>query len=459
MDLRAMAAQVAAAIDAAVDGSRWFRFDTFAECRYRTVRTMQLGVHYETINGSEVGVHTRLKAADGSTLSITAAGSPGQAVKESLNQLRRFLMVPQVNFGMATHSMGRKNPLPGAAVEDSHPVPTEAGLTDFADRILETNLGITGVLTFSELHREIACEDGATLVSDRQVRRRLHLEVSTPEGGVGEDGILLPNSEDISDPSVTEPVFDRALKRARYSYKRVPSPDGRLPVVFSGAAAGMLMHELVGHLLETDIIAAGGMALADRLGSQVCDMPLTVVDNPTLTGRWGSFTYDDEGRLAAPTPLLMDGIVCGVLTDRTRGLVNAAEYCGNSARRASHEYAPIPRMSNLSVSVGFDQLDDVIADLHDALYCDELTRGQVDPATGRFTLNMDSGRAIRSGRLCEYLAPAILAGNVLDVLASIRAICDDLDDIQTLCGKSGQQVLVEMNAPSLLVSALEVTSA
>ena len=111
------------------------------------------------------------------------------------------------------------------------------------------------------------------------------------------------------------------------------------------------------------------------------------------------------------------------------------------------------------MSVGFDQLDDVIADLHDALYCDELTRGQVDPATGRFTLNMDSGRAIRSGRLCEYLAPAILAGNVLDVLASIRAICDDLDDIQTLCGKSGQQVLVEMNAPSLLVSALEVTSA
>lgn len=458
VDLRLMTARVAAAIDAAVDGSQWSRVDTFAECRSRTVRTMRLGVHYETITGSETGAHTRLATADGSTLSITATGSPRDVVEDSLDQLRRSLVVHHARSGTAMYYLGSGNSLLAGTAEHSHPVLTEGGLADFADMVLGAYAGVAGLLTFSELNREIACEDGKTLVSDRQVRRRLHLEVSTPDGGVGEDGIILLNPEDISDRSITEPVFARALRRARNSHRRVPSPNGRLPVLFSGAAAGVLIHELVGHLLETDIIAAGGTALADRLGSQVCDMPLTIVDDPTLTGRWGSFRYDDEGRLAVPTPLLMGGVVCGVLTDRTRGSVTAAEYCGNSARRSSYEYVPLPRMSNLSVSVGSNRLDDVIADLHDAIYCDELTRGQVDPATGRFTLNMSSGKAIRSGRMCEYLAPAILTGNVLEVLASIRAVCDNLDDIQTLCGKSGQQVLVEMNAPSLLVTALEVTS-
>ncbi|WP_261799055.1 TldD/PmbA family protein [Actinomyces ruminicola] len=273
---------------------------------------------------------------------------------------------------------------------------------------------------------------------------------------MGEDGIVLREPGDVSDPSVTGPLLARAHRRAAYSDHQVPSPDGCLPVVFAGAAAGVLIHELVGHLLEADIIASGGTVLADRLGSYVCKMPLTIVDDPTLSGRWGSFTYDDEGRLASPTPLLVDGVVCGVLTDRTRGPVAGAIYSGHNARRASVQYVPLPRMSNVSMFAGTDRLGDVISDLDNAVYCDELTRGQVDPVTGHFALNMISGRAIRSGRLGEYLGPAILTGDVLEVLSSIRAVCDDSDDIQTLCGKAGQQVLVEMNAPSLFVGALEI---
>lgn len=457
MAVRLMASQVAEAVDATISGSLWHRVDTFAMCRSRAVQTVLIGNSYETITGSEFGVNTRLKASDGETFSVSVTGPPQYAVEGSLEQIARTIngirqqpgkLADYTLSDLCLNSTGTRIPSIGLS---------DLRLAKIERMILDSYCELAGVITFSELYRSIACENGFTLVQDQQVHRRLHLELQTSNGGVGEDGIVISSLDDILDPTVTSPCIDRALQRAVDNSKRIPSLEGRLPVIFSGGASGVLIHELVGHLLEMDVISTGGRVLADQLGSRVSDMPINIVDDPTLVGRWGSFNYDDEGYLATPTPLIVDGVVCGVLSDSTRGLMTGAKYSSHSARRASHEHLPLPRMSNLSMSAGIDHLDDVIGDLKYAVFCDGLSRGQVDPATGRFTLNMVSGRAIRSGRLCEHLAPAVLTGHVLDVLSAVRAICNDLDDIQTICGKEGQQILVEMSAPSLLVDMLEVT--
>ena len=332
-------------------------------------------------------------------------------------------------------------------------------VTDLSARVAAEQEVSSSVLVLSQLVRRTACVEGRRVAADRQVRRRLHLEIRTCSGGFGEDGVALVGGDCAGDPVITEPLVDRALNRARLDHRRAATPEGRLPFVFANAPAGVITHELVGHLLETDIIVSGGTSLAERMGENVCGVPITVVDDPTLAGRWGSFAFDDEGQPSVATPLLRDGVVCGVLTDRARGSVFGAPHCGHNARRASHEYVPLPRMSNLVMRRGEEAVDDVLCDLGFGVYRDGLTRGQIDPNTGRFVLNMTSGRAVRRGKLAESLGPAILTGNVLEALEEIRAVSSDMDDVQTLCGKAGQQVLVEMNSPSILVGGLEVARA
>lgn len=450
------AALVAAAVDSAVEPAHWNRFDTFVESRTRTVHTLDSVTGTQTITGEETGAHTRLIAPNGAPLSIAVTGPTHHLVDMSLNQLRQI-------DGSGHHADG--SPSPHSAVRRRQPG-REPGadllgvyLTELGRAVDRVRDVVSRVITFSELHRAVACEHSGDSAGDRQVRRRLHLELRTARGGVGEDGVVLAAGDELADPSVIGPFLDRALRRARMAEVRAAAPEGKLSVVFAEATAGVVMHELVGHLLEADIIASGGTALSDRLGHRVCPLPVTVVDDPTLAERWGSFVVDDEGRPALPTPLIEDGQVCGILSDRTRGSLAGAAYVGHNARRATHEHLPLPRMSNLVMSAGTDRLEDVISDLDSAIYCDGLTRGQVDPAAGRFTLSMTSGRIIRSGHLAESLGPAILTGDVLDVLGAIRAVGDDVDDMQTVCGKAGQQVLVEMSAPSVLISAIDVVRA
>lgn len=451
--LRTLATGVAAAVDDALDRARWKRVDTFVESRERTVHTLGSATGDQIVVGEEYGAHTRLLTSGASTVSLAATGAAHRLEHDSVVLLRA--LADEVELP-ATGA-----PLPARAVAPE-PMDRDVGqdarrLAELASQVMRSPDVVDSTVTFSELRRGVGCERDGRAVGDLQVRRRLHLQVRTERGGCGEDGASLSATELLDDPSVVDGLLSRALRRARDAEVRSDAPEGRLPVVFAGATSGVLVHELIGHLLEADIIASGGTALSSRLSTRVCPAPLTVLDDPTREDGWGSFRYDDEGRTARPTPLLHHGEVCGVLTDTAHHGVPGASHQGHNARRASHEHAPLPRMSNLSVAPGPDRADDVLGDLRFAVYCDGLSRGQVDPASGRFVLNMTSGRAVRSGRLSETLGPAFLTGDVLDVLASVRAVGDDPDDMQTVCGKGGQQVLVEMLAPTLLVTDIEVT--
>lgn len=424
------------------------RVDTFIERRARTVRVLDSVRPTATVSGEEAGAHTRLRRG-AQQFAVTVAGAGSVPYDHTLEWAASLDLTQRGDFWSSDH----RDPelvttTPDTVDEVLHDVSAELDAAPDIDQYR---------LTHSELRRLLACDrPGRPTELDWQTRHRVHVEVRTIDGGHGEDGLSAWSFAEVSSPDAIAGALRRAGRRARDRGTRVSCPEGRLPVVFADVTGGVLVHELVAHLLETDIITAGGTALSDRLGSRVCPVALHVVDDPCRPGGWGSFRIDDEGSPGRETGLIRDGVVRGVLADVSTPAPAGASEVGNNGRRASFEHAPLPRMSNVRVLEGSDSEPSMIADIATGIYCDGLTRGQVDPGSGRFVLGMTSGRVIRNRQLAEPVGPALLTGDVISALASIRAIGDTADDMQTVCGKAGQQVLVEMISPALLVADMEV---
>src|SRR4030042_6520289 len=73
------------------------------------------------------------------------------------------------------------------------------------------------------------------------------------------------------------------------------APMGRMAVVLSNEAGGTMIHEAIGHGLEADLAQQGLSVYSKKIGERVASPLITVVDDPTLPQKRGSYPFDDEG--------------------------------------------------------------------------------------------------------------------------------------------------------------------
>ncbi len=187
-----------------------------------------------------------------------------------------------------------------------------------------------------------------------------------------------------------------ALGRSSTRRPFQPRTGNQLPILFSQGTAGVLFHELVGHLLEGDIVAAGTSPLCPigRRGSWPSS--LHVVDDPTRFDLPGAFTCDDEGVPARPLTLIQHGEVAGALCDRESAAALARAPAGG--RRSTWSSPPVPRLSNLIIAPGAATVDNLRNDIRSGLEVCSLTGATVDPVSGRAVIRVESGWEIRHGR-------------------------------------------------------------
>ncbi|HOC43104.1 MAG TPA: metallopeptidase TldD-related protein [Thermoanaerobaculales bacterium] len=236
-----------------------------------------------------------------------------------------------------------------------------------------------------------------------------------------------------------------------------PEPGLKVPVLLRSGTAGVLLHELIGHLVESDLVSCGDSPLAALAGAAVTALALDVADDPLRRDLPGAFSCDDEGVAAAAVQLVRAGRLVGWLCDRAGARrLRAADGRG---RRASWARPPVPRLSNLIVAPGTTDPDDIQRELRDGLLVTRLGGATVDPLSGRLVLRVERGWELRQGRRRRPLEPFELTGGALDVLAHVEpAVGNDPCPDWRLgwCVKDGVPLPTGSEAPTLLVHHLEV---
>ena len=275
-----------------------------------------------------------------------------------------------------------------------------------------------------------------------------HIQVGyEPVGGTGGYGMF--REMDPADVATT------AAKRALTMLEAPEAPAGKMPVILSSEAGGTMVHEAVGHGLEADLTGQKLSVYAGKMGEQVASPIVTVVDDPTLPGRRGSYNIDDEGVVAVKTVLVDKGVLKAYMSDKQSVLRDKIPSTGNG-RRQSFRHWPIPRMSNTIIEPGTHDPGEIVRSVDRGLLVLKMGGGQVNTVTGDFVFEVSEGYMIENGEVGGAVRGATLAGNGPEVLKSVDMVGNDLGFGLGTCGKDGQGVPVGDAQPTLRIPEIVV---
>jgi TldD protein len=208
-----------------------------------------------------------------------------------------------------------------------------------------------------------------TARKDDVVRTRTFSAV-TKLGGweVAEDAKMLENAERIADEAVE---FTTAK----------PVDMGMKDLILTPSHAMLTIHEIVAHATELDRIMGYEANYAGTSFVKVSDVGklkygsklFNVTADKTIPGGLGTAGYDDDGVKTTKFPIVRDGILVGLMTNReTAHYVNEKESRGCTYAQSWRDY-PFLRMANVHVEPGppgSPTLDQIIADTKDGVLID-----------------------------------------------------------------------------------------
>ena len=246
-----------------------------------------------------------------------------------------------------------------------------------------------------------------------------------------------------------------AARRAAAKLSARPAPSGEVPVVLAGGSGGVLFHEACGHGLEADHIVKDSSVYTNKVGQLVASPLVTLVDDGSVAGEWGTAAIDDEGRPMQRNVLIENGVLTDYMWDLLRARKEGRRSSGNG-RRETYAHLPMVRMTNTFLLAGEEDPEEVIAQTPRGVFVAKLGGGQVNTATGDFVFGTTEAWLIEDGKLTEPLRDANLIGNGPEVLRRIDAIANDFSMMPGTCGKDGQSVPVGCGQPTLRITGVTI---
>ncbi|MBU0573732.1 MAG: TldD/PmbA family protein [Candidatus Margulisbacteria bacterium] len=276
-----------------------------------------------------------------------------------------------------------------------------------------------------------------TYVEDNRIRTRFFVNVIAMKDNIIQTGYSAPGGSmgfELLEQYDPEKLARQATERALLMLNAPHAPSGIMPVVMSSEAGGTMVHEACGHSLEADFMVKGTSIFLDRLGKKVASDLITVIDDTTLPGRFGTLAFDDEGTPGQRTVLIENGILKGYMSDMYNARKLGMKSSGNG-RRESFRHKPIPRMTNTIIAPGKSDPGEIISSIKNGILVKHMGGGEVNVVTGDFVFEVTEGYLIENGKVKHPVRGAIMTGNGPKVLEIIDMVGTDLGFQTGVCGK------------------------
>jgi PmbA protein len=197
----------------------------------------------------------------------------------------------------------------------------------------------------------------------------------------------------------------------------------RVPIIFDPLIAG----SLIGHIFEAvngDSVYRGASFLAGKLGEKIAGANVTVVDDGTMVGGFGSSPFDSEGVPTRRTVVIDKGVLHSYLLNTYTAKKLKLKTTGNASRGLAG--TPGIGAGNFFMEPGTRTPKEMLADIKDGFYVTEFLGFGVNLVTGDFSRGA-SGVWIQNGELTFPVEEVTVAGNLKDMLNSISEIGNDLE--------------------------------
>ena len=250
----------------------------------------------------------------------------------------------------------------------------------------------------------------------------------------------------------------QSINAAKVAIEKLDAEDfkgGELPVIIAPGFGAVIFHEACGHGLEATRVAPKTSVFSDDLGKKIATDKVTLIDDGTIAGAWGTNLIDDEGNPPQENILIENGILKSFLVDEVHKnkMKMPANGCG---RRESYNYAPTSRMSNTYLKPGNDTFEDMLKGIKLGVYCERMSGGTVNPATGDFNFAVETARLVEDGKLTKRIKGITLIGNSKEILQNVEMVSSDLELGSGYCGSKSGMIYVTIGQPTIKVSKILV---
>lgn len=314
-------------------------------------------------------------------------------------------------------------------------------------------------INFLEYDQEVTiASSDKNYIKDNRILTRLYLYVYVKDDKNMESSYYAPGAkkgyEFLNELNLEEKMKE-LVDSAILKLNAVPCPGGVMPVVIGNGFGGVIFHEACGHGLEATSVAENISVFSKDLGKKIASDVVTLIDDGSIPGFWGSSNVDDEGNVTQKNVLIEQGVLKKFLIDKLNNRIMNQEI-SSSGRRENYKYAPTSRMSNTYLEKGTDKISDMIKSIEYGLYAKSMGGGSVNPNTGDFNFSVKDAFLIEKGQITKAVKGASLIGNSVDILKEVSMVSDDLELETGYCGSISGSVPTTVGQPTIKVDHILV---
>ncbi len=218
-----------------------------------------------------------------------------------------------------------------------------------------------------------------------------------------------------SDLEPASSVGKRAGERtvARLNPRKVATC--KAPVVFDPRVSNSLVGHLVGAVNGASI-ARKTSFLKDRLGQQLFDKSIRIIDDPLRVRGMRSQAFDSDGVATKKLAIIDEGVLTTWLLDSATARELGMATTGHAHRGVSS--SPSPGPYNLHLEAGSVSPEDLISDIKDGFYVTDLIGSGVNGVTGDYSRGA-AGFWIENGKLTYAVSEVTIAGHLLEIFKAM----------------------------------------
>ena len=187
-------------------------------------------------------------------------------------------------------------------------------------------------------------------------------------------------------------------------------PTGTMDLVLAPDQMMLQIHESVGHPIELDRIlgdernyAGSSFIKLEDFGQLQYGSPkMNIVFDPTMSGQFASYGFDDSGKKADKEYLIKEGKLLrglgGAESERRSGVPGAACF-----RSSSWNRAPIDRMANINLEAGDSSFKEIISSIERGIFMQANRSWSIDDYRNKFQFGCEYGQLIEDGELTKVV--------------------------------------------------------
>jgi PmbA protein len=220
-----------------------------------------------------------------------------------------------------------------------------------------------------------------------------------------------------------EEVGRRAAERAlrRLNPRKIETQ--KAPIVFEPRTAKSLLGEL------SDAVNGGAIYrhasfLDGKIGEKIASDLVTIVDDSTMPGLFGSAPFDDEGVPSRRTVVVERGVLRSYLLNTYCARKLGLKTTGSASRGLSGNAGV--GCGNFFLEAGAATEESIIAGIRRGLYVTQLMGATANSVTGDYSSGV-SGLWIENGELAYPVAEITIAGNLKQMLLDVTQVGSNLE--------------------------------